>query len=78
MEKVVYDEDSIFNPPTGAALYDHMHGLRDELNRMEIERDNALTLLCEVAEAETPEDVEDVLVKVREFVDNSPYPTPEY
>lgn len=73
MEKVVYNEDTIFSPPTGAPYYDHMQGLRDELDRMEIERDNALALLREVAEADGPEELEDVMAKVRDFVEEVPY-----
>jgi len=76
MDKVVYNEDTIYNPPTGAPLYDHMQGLRDELDRMEIERDNAFALLREIAEAEDPEEVEDALAKVRDFMEDVPYPTP--
>lgn len=70
MEKVVYSEDTIFDPPTGAPLYSHMQGLRDELDRMELERDNVLMLLQEVAEAEGPEEVEEVITRVREFIEN--------
>lgn len=76
MDKVVYNEDTIFNPPTGAPFHDHMQGLRDELDRMEVERDNALALLREVAEAEGIDEVEDVLVKVKDFMEDVPYPTP--
>ena len=74
MEKVVYNEDTIFNPPTGASYYEHIQGLRDELDRMEIERDNALALLQEVAEAETSEEVDDAVEKVKHFVDSHQYP----
>lgn len=76
MEKVVYNEDTIFDSPVGAPFYDHIQGLRDELDRMEIERDNALALLREVAEAEGPEELDEVMVKVRDFVENIPYNDP--
>ena len=45
---------------------------------MEIERDNALNLLQEVAEAETAEEVEDAVDKVRNFVDGNQYPAEGY
>jgi hypothetical protein len=40
---------------------------------VEAERDNALSLLREVIEVDDADDLEDVLVKVKEFVENVPF-----
>lgn len=76
MEKVLYTEESISEMPAGADVYNHLQGLREELDKMEVERDNMLTLLYEVADASDAEELDEVLVKVREFVEGHPYPTP--
>jgi hypothetical protein len=75
MEKVVYNEDTVFNLPTGAPYYEHLQSLRDELSRMEIERDKAVEMLTEVAEAESPSDLEEALNRVKQYIDNLSYPS---
>jgi len=76
MEKVVYNEDVISSHPGGAEVYEHLQGLKDELDRMEGERDNMLALLHEIADAEDIEEADEVLVKIREYIEHRPYPTP--
>ena len=76
MEKVVYNEESISTVPGSAHYYEHVQGLRDELSFMEVERDDALLLLREVAEADDSDELEDILARVREFVESMPYQTP--
>ena len=74
MDKTSYDEN-VVAIPTGVQYYEQMENMRAELNRVEVERDDAVSLLNEVAEADI-EDMEDIINKIREFVEGTPYATP--
>ena len=74
MDKTSYDEN-VVAIPTGVQYYEQMENMRAELNRAEVERDDAVSLLNEVAEADM-EDMEDIINKIREFVEGTPYATP--
>jgi len=74
MDKTSYDEN-VVAIPTGVQYYEQMENMRAELNRAEVERDDAVSLLNEVAEADI-EDMEDIINKIREFVEGTPYATP--
>ncbi len=74
MKKTVYDEN-VVAIPTGVQYYEQMESMRADLSRTEEERDDAILLLNEVAEADI-DDLEDILAKVREFVESTPYAVP--
>lgn len=74
MEKIVYDEN-VVSIPTGVQYYEQMESMRSALSLVEAERDDAVLLLNEVVEADN-DDLEDVLTKVKEFVESTPYATP--
>ena len=72
MEKTAYDEVFVA-VPTGVEYHQRMESIRSILSLVEAERDNALSLLREVIEVDDADDLEDVLVKVKEFVENVPF-----
>lgn len=74
MDKTSYDENLVA-VPTGIQYYEQMENMRSELSRAEIERDNAVSLLNEITEADT-DDMEDIINKIKEFVEGTPYATP--
>jgi len=76
MEKVFYTENSVSEFPSSVEVYNHLRCLRNELDLMEGERDIMLALLHEVSEADDLDSLEEVLGKVREFVEGRPYPPP--
>jgi len=76
MSRVVYNEDAISSMETNSQFYSQFQGLRDQLALMEVSLDEALALLNDVCDTEDPEDMEDVMTKVRDFISNFPPPTP--
>ncbi len=76
MEKVAYTEETITSMPSSTFIHEHIRTLRDDLDRLETERDGMLVLLHESADAEGPEELEEVLLRVRDFVESRAYPTP--
>jgi hypothetical protein len=74
MDKTSYDENNVATP-TGVQYYEQMESMRNELSRTEVERDDAVSLLNEIAEADI-DDLEDVMNKIKEFVESTPYAAP--
>lgn len=78
MDKIFYDEEVISDFPTGSVMFEKFQALRDELDKMEAERDTLLYLIHEIAAAaDDPEELAEVIMKAKDFADNRPYP-PEY
>lgn len=73
MPEPVYSEDTIDDLPTGPEIHEKVQDLRDELSRMEAEKDDLLALLREVLEADEQGDLEDVLNRIREVVEEKDY-----
>lgn len=74
MEKITYDENLV-TIPTGTQYHEQMDSIRSELLRVEVERDEAILLLTEIYDADE-EDLVDIINKVREFVEGTPYVSP--
>ena len=80
MKKEVYDEDTISLTPSTADMYSYLQDLKDDLARMEGERDEAITLLREVLDLEDElidergnwDDLDAIMNRIREFVDGGP------
>ena len=72
MDKTTFDEGFVA-VPTGVEYHTVMEAMRNSLFAAETERDEVLGLLCEVLEAEDADDLEEVLTRVKEFVENSPF-----
>ncbi len=72
MEKTTFDEGFVA-VPTGVEYHTVMEAMRTSLFVAETERDEVLGLLREVIEADDADDLEEVLTRVREFVENSPF-----
>lgn len=76
MEKAVYTEEVITSMPNSSFIHEHIQTLREDLERLEAEKDEMLILLHGVADAEGSEELEEVLLRVKEFIENRAYPTP--
>jgi len=74
MEQVPYIEEILTSMPTSTFVQEQIHDLREEILRLEEERDEMLWLLHEVSEVDVFDDFEDLLARVRDFVDCHPYP----
>lgn len=70
--KTAYDE-SFVAAPTGAEYHQHMESMRSILSLVEAERDDALRLLREIVEVDDTDDLEEVLSRVRDFIENVPF-----
>lgn len=76
MEKPTYTEETITGMSSSTRIHEHIQILQDDLGRLETERDEMLVLLYEMVDAEGSEELEEVLICVREFVENQAYPAP--
>jgi len=74
MERTLYNENTVSEVPSSSHFLEHLQDLRDELAALEAERDMLLSLVREVAEADGADEMNDVLVRVKEIADGNPYP----
>ena len=74
MERILYTEETVSEFPSSPHLFEKFQELRDELAAMEAERDMLLSLVREVADADGTEDMDEVLVRVKEIAEGNPYP----
>lgn len=72
MEKTTFDEGFVA-VPTGVEYHTVMEAMRNSLFAAETERDEVLELLREVIEADDADDLEEVLTRIREFIENVPF-----
>lgn len=76
MDGVMYTEETVNTRPSGTFIHEQLQGLRDDVDRLEAEVEEMLILLYEVIDAETIEDLDEIILKVKGFVEERPYPTP--
>ena len=76
MEDVIYSRELVESMPTGSFVQEQIQCLRDSMGRVELERDEMLVLLHEIAEAEDIEELDELVTKVKEYVEQKAYPTP--
>lgn len=72
MKKEEFSEDLVVSP-TGVEYHSQMEHMRNILSLVEEERDNALNLLREVIEIDDVDDMEEVLTRIKEFIENGPF-----
>lgn len=75
MEKIALTDETITTMPNGTFIQEQIQILQEDLDQRELERDEMLILLYDVVEAEGT-DVEEVLEKIRFFLEHQTYPTP--
>ena len=71
-----YNENTFSDSPLSSDFHNQYQVLRDELDKLEAERDGLLCLIHEIAETAETDDLEEVLVRVREIAENRPNPLP--
>ena len=76
MDKVLYTEETINTRPNGAFVQEQIQDLREDIDRLELDREDMLRLLYEIADAETIEDLDEIIVRVKTFVDDRLFPAP--
>ena len=76
LDKVLYTEETINTRPNGAFIQEQIRGLRDDLNRLELDHEEVLFLLYEIVDAEGIEELDEVIIKVKNFVETRPFPSP--
>jgi len=76
MDEVMYTEETVTTRPNGTFIHEQLQDLRDVVDRLEADREEMLILLYELVDAETIEELDEVILKVKDFVEERPYPTP--
>ena len=71
MAKTAFDEGFVA-APTGVEYHSQMESMRNMLSLVEQERDAALDLLKEVIEVDDADDLEEVISRIKEFVEIVP------
>lgn len=76
MRETVYNDDSGTDYHISSDFYGEFQNLRDALDKVETERDSLLCLLHEVSEADGEDELEEILLRVKEITENRPNPLP--
>ena len=75
-DDVVYTKELVESMPTSSLIQEQIQSLREELERVELEKEEMLVLLHEIADAEGIEELDEVIVRVKSFIEDKTYPTP--
>ena len=76
MERVLYTEETITSMPNSTFIHEHIQDLRETVDRLEAEREEILLLLYEIVDAEGLDELDEIILKIKTFVENTPYPAP--
>lgn len=76
MDGISYTEETITTMPHGTFIREQIQTLQSDLNSAGTARDEMLILLFEISEAESGEELKELLTKVKNFVEQLTYPTP--
>lgn len=74
MKDIVYSKDLVESMPTGTFVQEQIQTLRDSLEHADAEREEMWLLLNEIAEAGVEDDLEEILCKVKEYIEQKGYP----
>ena len=76
MDKTLYTEETINTRPTGMFIQEQIQDLRENVDCLETDREEMLLLLYEISDAETIEDIDEIIIRVKTFIETRPFPAP--